>query len=619
VEDQLRLRRSDCPIQALTTKLNVFTTNVGSSTGFQFPASNNSRDDCVTCQLWDITNPGENLRCDECSSKVAVTPEVVHRFDKPKATTATPQPDFPSAPLAKRESKRKGTGRCSACEISALIDPTHSVSCASCAPNLSLSYATSPPQPSRVKRSSARRPPTKLESHALRCLQGWLRENRSNPYPDADTKRLLAEQCGITEKQVNTWFTNARARRRIVNPTDQSNPASEDEGSRKSRISSVTSTPIFDYSTSSGFVAPFDFRYSDTENSNSFSQTGAISCRRGKKKDYGQISLLSPATLQVSPMPPAPLSEPTTSTENEPETWQCTFCYQQVAPKSWRRHEETQHRPKRKWTCLHTGLTLTLPSPSNRSPVCVFCMLPNPSDEHLQRSHRITECAEKSEDDRTFLRPDHLRQHVKNFHKSVLKDAVRDIWRRDGPRKDIPETWTCGFCAKELETWDVRETHIAGHFKDGVTMADWKGYIKSENEEKSRKRPTSRQGGPGVFAKLARTFTGRSTRQQQLSPTLDQFANACDSTSTEMDPEMPVAPLIPDLVFDSFMAEVCGDTFDYNCNGSNGVSLEEQHDALDAGCSSVFSGKESLGVDLDALTGAFLNEDVADLTGLWYQ
>jgi hypothetical protein len=150
-------------------------------------------------------------------------------------------------------------------------------------------------------------------------------------------------------------------------------------------------------------------------------------------------------------------------------------------------------------------------------------------------------------------------------------------------------------------------------------MADWKGYIKSENEEKSRKRPTSRQGGPGVFAKLARTFTGRSTRQQQLSPTLDQFANACDSTSTEMDPEMPVAPLIPDLVFDSFMAEVCGDTFDYNCNGSNGVSLEEQHDALDAGCSSVFSGKESLGVDLDALTGAFLNEDVADLTGLWYQ
>jgi hypothetical protein len=614
VEDQLRLRRSDCPIQALTTKLNVFTTNVGSSTGFQFPASNNSRDDCVTCQLWDITNPGENLRCDECSSKVAVTPEVVHRFDKPKATTATPQPDFPSAPLAKRESKRKGTGRCSACEISALIDPTHSVSCASCAPNLSLSYATSPPQPSRVKRSSARRPPTKLESHALRCLQGWLRENRSNPYPDADTKRLLAEQCGITEKQVNTWFTNARARRRIINPTDQSNPASEDEGSRKSRISSVTSTPIFDYSTFSGFAAPFDLRYSDTENSNSFSQTGAISCRRGKKKDYGQISLLSPATLQASPMTPAPLSEPTTSTDNEPETWQCTFCFQQVAPKSWRRHEETQHRPKRKWTCLHTGPTLTLSSHSKNTTACVFCMLPNPSDQHFQRSHRITECSRKSENDRTFLRPDHLRQHVKNFHKSTLKDAVRDAWRRDGPGKNIVEIWTCGFCAKELETWDVRETHIAGHFKNGLTMAEWKGCVKEDG--KSRKRPTSREGGPGVFAKLARTVPGRSTRQEGQPESFGQFT---DNASESMDADMLGAPLLPDFVFDSFMEEVCGDTLDYNCNGSKGVSIEEQHDALDAGCNSAFPEDESLGIDFDALAEAFLNEGIADLTGLWYQ
>jgi hypothetical protein len=621
VEDQLRLRRSDCPIQALTTKLNVFTTKVGSSTEFQVPASRNSRDECVTCQLWDITNPGGNLKCDECSSKVSVAPEIFDRFDgEPKATTATPQLEFLSTPLPKRESKREGTGRCSACEISALIEPIHFVTCASCTPNLNLSSTTSPPQPSKVKRCSARRPPTKLESHALRYLQNWLRENRSNPYPDADTKRLLAEQCGITEKQVNTWFTNARARRRLVNPADQSNPASEDEGSRNSRLTSVTSMPIFDYSTSSSFATTFDRQCADESHpsGNSFDQSRAINCRRGKKKNYGQTSLLSPATLQASPMLPAPLPEPTANTDNEPVTWQCTFCFQQVAPKSWRRHEETQHRPKRKWTCLHTGPTLTLSSQSNTSSICVFCQLPNPGDEHLQRSHRITECAEKSEEDRTFLRPDHLRQHVKNFHKSLLEDVVRDTWRRDGPRKNVIENWTCGFCAKELETWDVRETHIAGHFKDGLTMADWKGYVVQVGE-KSRKRPMSSEGRPGVFAKLARTFTGRSTRQEHRQESLVQFANAFESMDTVMDAEMPFAPLLPDLVFDSFMAEVCGDAFDYNCNGSNGVRLEEQQDALDAGCNSAFPEDESLGADFDALTGVFLHEDVADLTGLWYQ
>jgi hypothetical protein len=605
IEDQLRLRRPNSPIQTLTTRLNVFTTKVGSSTGLQFPASSSSRDACVTCQLWDITNPGENLKCDECSGRASVTPEIVHRLDEqPKAKDATPQDN---------RSERRLTARCSACEISELIDSVHFVACASCTPNLDTLSPPLPIKPSGVKRSSTRRPPTKLESHALRILQGWLRENRSNPYPNTDTKRSLAERCGITEKQVNTWFTNARARRTLVNPADQSTPASEDEGSRKPRLSSVASTAAFDHSISASYATPFNYRGSDAPHSvtNSFNQTGTISCRRGKKKDYGQISLISHAPQQASLMPPAPLSETTISTEKEPDMWQCTFCYQQVARKSWRRHEETQHRPKRKWTCLHTGPTLTLPSRSSTSTVCVFCMTSNPSEEHLERSHRITECSQKSEDDRTFLRPDHLRQHVKNFHKSSLKDAVRDAWRREGLGKDFPENWTCGFCAQDLKSWDARETHIAGHFKHSLTMADWDGFVRPD--EPSKKRPTSSEGRPSVFAKLARTLTGRSMRQQQQQPQPPNynFLNTFDPIPTSADAIKSTVPLLPDMLFDSFMADVCGDT--------SGTTASELYPASDTRCDPGFPGEETLGFDFDALTADYLDVDISDFTGLWYQ
>jgi hypothetical protein len=248
-------------------------------------------------------------------------------------------------------------------------------------------------------------------------------------------------------------------------------------------------------------------------------------------------------------------------------------------------------------------------------------MVPNPSEEHLQCSHRITECLQKSEDDRTFLRPDHLRQHVKNFHKSSLKDAVRDAWRRDGPGKEESENWTCGFCAQELETWDARETHITGHFKDGLTMADWKVHGKLNGMvEESRKRPTSSEGQPSVFAKLARTFTGKSIRQQQHAQPLGQFSESFESLpiyASEM--SVPVAPLLPDLVFDSFMAEVCGDTFDYNCSSLTGMSLGEQNDAEGTRYDSAVPGDESLGSDFDALAGVYLSEDLSDLTGLWFQ
>ncbi|KAH6103215.1 hypothetical protein HBI69_201440 [Parastagonospora nodorum] len=59
-----------------------------------------------------------------------------------------------------------------------------------------------------------------IPTTASNRLQTWLMGNMSNPYPSRDTKLALAQECGITENQVSTWFTNAGARR-LHNVPDQ--------------------------------------------------------------------------------------------------------------------------------------------------------------------------------------------------------------------------------------------------------------------------------------------------------------------------------------------------------------------------------------------------------------
>ena len=47
---------------------------------------------------------------------------------------------------------------------------------------------------------------------ALAVLETWFSNNLEKPYPDENTKASLAEQTGLTKKQVETWFTNKRSK-----------------------------------------------------------------------------------------------------------------------------------------------------------------------------------------------------------------------------------------------------------------------------------------------------------------------------------------------------------------------------------------------------------------------
>ncbi|RMZ66444.1 monocarboxylate transporter 4 [Pyrenophora seminiperda CCB06] len=477
------------------------------------------------------------------------------------------------------------------------IDPYHASTCFSCSPNVRFPSLEFPTHTGKAKRSSARRPPSKLESHALRCLKGWLRDNRKNPYPDADTKRSLAQQCGITEKQINTWFTNARARGKFF-CRGTSDSASEDEApAAKSNDSMSPATQQHDSSHAN----------TSHSTSSSHSQESSVSStsRKGKKKDYGQLGLQSYTSHHALHVQPKPVSSTAMGNGNGPETWQCTFCYQHIAHKSWRRHEETQHRPKRKWTCLLTGPSLQIVSHPTNSTYCVFCKVMDPSEEHFLLSHRISECTEKSEGERTFLRPDHLRQHVKNFHKAPLDETVRDLWRKCETGNETTENWICGFCGHELRTWNARETHIARHFKDGLTMADWKEHAGlGGGIDTGKKRPTSSEGRPNTSPKVARMRTSLPVRQQHQHELDIMMANGLDSSPVVIDTHAIVAPSTPDAAFDCFIPQV----WDQKYADTSGMGFNDQGNALDSGYDSALP---------DLNTGDFDFEGLLDLSECW--
>ncbi|KAH6633579.1 hypothetical protein C7974DRAFT_174724 [Boeremia exigua] len=371
----------------------------------------------------------------------------------------------------------------------------------------------SPASPSEVRRSHARKSASKLPSQAVRRLTAWLDTNRHHPYPSAETKQALAEACSITIKQVTTWFTNIRQRQLKTQEDD-----TERLGNNHAQISHQGS-------------------------------------RKGKKKDYSRSNGASPIEGFLSPPRLSPSASISEHSSGEGEAWQCTFCGVSLTAKSWRRHEETQHHPKHQWTCLAHGPRIQL-SISSES-ICAFCELKNPNEDHFRFFHRIGDCLCKPEQERTFGRPDHLQQHARNFHKcdQPLSELVRDTWRRDGPGMIDNKSWTCGFCHEELRTWDARATHIAGHFKSGLTMAQWRAdrVLQSSLPEDDFQfsAPTALNALASMEVTLAGPSNIMSGPPNYGRPHPMQQMQAQPIPASTM---MPVATTVPDFDFDPFGA-----------------------------------------------------------------
>ena len=250
--------------------------------------------------------------------------------------------------------------RCSACELSALINPGQPTKCPTCNGSPPMPETPTYHKENHATRSRARRT-VKLPLRALQKLQAWLDANQHDPYPSAEAKKQLAQECGITEKQVTTWFTNARARQ--LNPMEAwLSSTSEEDAASESDI--VDAAQEIQYSTpltqppDSGKLGIRGSRASSVSGSSAYTAFSPYSVarrsgpsRRGKKKNYRkshqQRGLREPPTS--SPTTP-PTRFPRQSLAPPPaaqETWQCTFCLKHLSPRAWRRHEETRSEERR--------------------------------------------------------------------------------------------------------------------------------------------------------------------------------------------------------------------------------------------------------------------------------
>jgi len=126
------------------------------------------------------------------------------------------------------------------------------------------------------------------------------------------------------------------------------------------------------------------------------------------------------------------------------------------------------HLSLERWVCAPEGARAF--SHENGQVSCVFCGQANPDEDHIE-SHNHSTCQERSLEERTFYRKDHLNQHLRLVHNVKFMDWAMKSWKVATP--EIRSR--CGFCGIVMDTWTIRVDHLAEHFKTGYSMADWKG------------------------------------------------------------------------------------------------------------------------------------------------
>lgn len=346
---------------------------------------------------------------------------------------------------------------------------------------------------------------SRFSREALRILRNWLLSNHRHPYPNNEEKENLALQTGLNKTQISNWVANARRRGKVRAPRSTSSSPyqhangidiprrttptmrdmspmerwkhspPEQEPASMAAIATAASSSEFSArnlatNTPDGLAGSMD-RLSSTGSSRtshsskgSLDSAGSFKSResleslsslrsRGRRRRRRQI----PKTVNISGML-GPIY-----------TYQCTFCTETFKTKhDWQRHEKSLHLSLERWVCTPGGPIQTCME--SDSPACVYCGLGNPSPEHIEQ-HNDFVCAEKPSEEKTFYRKDHLRQHLNIVHDAKFQKWSMNTWKVATPKIRS----RCGFCGIVMDSWDSRVEHIAQHFKNGKSMADWKG------------------------------------------------------------------------------------------------------------------------------------------------
>lgn len=351
---------------------------------------------------------------------------------------------------------------------------------------------------------------------AVKILKQWLAEHADHPYPNEREKDELKQVTGLKRSQISNWLANARRRGKVrpasgpsspmlgaidipqrreqpdiadLNPLDRwkASPPENEPASMTAIARAVTATPLpvrnssvsslqgsrpgsrpsskkassEDDSSFSMFRAPSVSSFETRESSNSdltFASSrsnrskGSFASSQDRRRRRRAPTTQRAATQQAK--------------SRSARIFQCTFCTDSFPAKyDWQRHEKSLHLALERWTCCPSGGT-TIDALTGVE-ICVFCREANPSADHLEM-HNFTACQEKTLQERTFYRKDHLSQHLKLMHNAKVHSHM-DSWK--STTNEIKSA--CGFCPSKFTTWQQRADHLAAHFRNGADMSMW--------------------------------------------------------------------------------------------------------------------------------------------------
>lgn len=358
----------------------------------------------------------------------------------------------------------------------------------------------------RVKRPPGRFPPS-----AVRTLQRWLLDHSESPYATLHDQDELKTKTGLKRSQILSWLANARKRGKVRPPPSVSPRAFIKEGRSVFADPKIAQMlpynrwlyagPETEAASLSAILAAVETSDSEQdealdapmlsrphgggnwqfyhENSPSISSM-EIRSYAANAKSVTSEEWKRPYGASVYPLtkrrrhrrePPRQDATPTVSrtSSTQPKIFQCTFCSASFRRKhDWQRYEKSQHLPVERWVCCSQG-SVAVNSATNEVS-CIFCGAFDPDPTHVEL-HGFSQCVARPSSERTFLRKDHLVQHLRLLHGGCPFSPSMEAW------KDTEGEFhsRCGFCDNLLTSWDERVDHLADHFRDGAQISDWHG------------------------------------------------------------------------------------------------------------------------------------------------
>ncbi|VUC25244.1 unnamed protein product [Clonostachys rosea] len=365
-----------------------------------------------------------------------------------------------------------------------------------------------PLEPNQEIRLRQRKHRNRFSPSSVFILEDWLLAKREFPYATQKDQDELKARTGLKRSQIRSWLANARKRGKVrPSPMQQQSssidssaqyPASlrhlhpferwlysgpETEFAALSEIlkaiSSIQSTvqPIEQAETQSTEHRPHsaDWLYFHEFLSNASSMEVRSYAANAKSvcSDEWKDPMDSQSTNVLKRRHRRPSSKPGVGISsigcNDERIFQCTFCMASFKKKhDWERHEKSQHLPLETWTCCSKGSVHV--NVATNEVTCVFCGHNDPDSGHIH-SHGFTQCVVRPIHERTFMRKDHLRQHLRLIHDGCPFRSSMEAWKNE--KSEIKSS--CGFCDETFDNWKDRVSHIAHHFREGALMSSWVG------------------------------------------------------------------------------------------------------------------------------------------------